>query len=115
MKKTTEVTDIHIRELLAFELHRAGLPLPLDEPDGPSEPAPHSEEYAAETWRNLSISARAALRLKAETVMRNLEVYGISLRASNSRKVLDTLERVTTIPARPAYDLAEATETIKTK
>ena len=102
MKKPTEVTDIHIRELLAFELHRA-------------DQAPCSDENAAETWRNLTLDARASMRARADVITKRLEGYGISTRSSNSRKVLDTLEAVTTIPARPAYDLTEATETIKTK
>lgn len=100
-KKPTEVTDIHLRELLAYELHRA---------DNPA-----SDETAAETWRNLTLEARTAARVDATVIMHRLEGAGISIRASNSRKVLDTLDSVLTIPARPAYDLTEATETIKTK
>jgi hypothetical protein len=102
MKKPTEVTDIHIRELLAYELHRA-------------DQAQCSDENAAETWRNLTLDARASMRARAEIIMRRLEAYGLAMRASNSRKALDTLDAILTIPARPAYDLAEATEPISIK
>ena len=103
-KKPTEVTETHIRELLAYELHR-----------GNSTPVSSSAEVAAEAWRNLTLEGRGKARHCATVIAARLESYGISMRASNSRKVLDTLDALTTIPAKPAYDLTEATQEIKIK
>lgn len=92
-KKTPEVTDIHLRELLAFELTRSAIS------------GSETRDATADKWRSLPEAERAEIREQTRRIMRRLTDHGVVLRTTSSKRVLEALDELITIPARPAYVL----------
>jgi hypothetical protein len=82
-----------MREALAFELFHI---------TGANPKAPR--EMSNDAWRSDS-TARKSSREMVDELIGSLENAGIRLAISNSKKLLDHIETLITIPARSAYVL----------